>query len=349
MRLRLSLRASKNVAAVAAVSLALAAPAVVHAGKPDILQLTPSSIEVTATPIRSFDGGNGTRFGKLDWRGGLTLTSGSSFFGGFSGLLVLDNGRSLVTVSDAGFWLTAGIDYADGKLSGVEAAKVGQIRALKGKRLERRRDRDAESLGLVSEAAGAAKLLIGFENNARVGRFELGPEGLSPPSAYLDLPKAMQALRGNTGIESIALIGAGPLAGSYVSFAERKSDETGKRIGWVFSGKESRTIRLEPIGNFDVSDIAAMPDGGLLVLERRFRWSEGISIRIRRLSSKALRADQPMLGEILFEAGSGTALDNMEGMAVHRSQSGETIVTLISDDNFSFFQSTVLLQFALIE
>jgi hypothetical protein len=56
-----------------------------------------------------------------------------------------------------------------------------------------------------------------------------------------------------------------------------------------------------------------------------------------------------MPGETIFEAGSGTALDNMEGISVHRSSAGETIVTLISDDNFNFFQSTVLLQFALVE
>jgi hypothetical protein len=36
----------------------------------------------------------------------------------------------------------------------------------------------------------------------------------------------------------------------------------------------------------------------------------------------------------------------MEGLAVHR-EGGETILTLISDDNFSRLQRTLLLEFAL--
>ena len=38
----------------------------------------------------------------------------------------------------------------------------------------------------------------------------------------------------------------------------------------------------------------------------------------------------------------------MEGIAVHRSSSGETIITLMSDDNFnSLLQRNLLLQFTL--
>jgi hypothetical protein len=348
IRLRLRLRVLKAATlAVAAVSLAM--PAAVQAGKPDILNLEDGPIDITATPISSFAAGSETRFGKLDWLGGMRLSSSSKYFGGFSGLAILDGGRGLVSVSDAGFWLTARMIYAGDRPAGLASARIGSIRALNNRRLERRRDRDAEAIGIVSGKGMSAKLVIAFENNARVGRFALGPEGLSPPSGYLDLPKAMRALRNNVGIESIAYLSSGPLAGSFVSFAERTTDDKGGLIGWIFSGAASRTITLAPIGTFDISDIATMPDGGLLVLERRFRWSEGISIRIRRLSPKALQARQPMLGETIFEGGSGTVLDNMEGISVHRSAAGATIVTLISDDNFNFLQSTVLLQFALVE
>jgi hypothetical protein len=39
----------------------------------------------------------------------------------------------------------------------------------------------------------------------------------------------------------------------------------------------------------------------------------------------------------------------MEGIAVHRGARGETVVSLISDDNFnSFLQRTVFLQFTLL-
>jgi hypothetical protein len=39
----------------------------------------------------------------------------------------------------------------------------------------------------------------------------------------------------------------------------------------------------------------------------------------------------------------------MEGIAVHRNAQGETIITLVSDDNFSAIQRNLLLQFALVD
>jgi hypothetical protein len=39
-------------------------------------------------------------------------------------------------------------------------------------------------------------------------------------------------------------------------------------------------------------------------------------------------------------------IDNMEGLSIHPGADGERILTLISDDNFSFLQRTLLLQFA---
>ena len=39
----------------------------------------------------------------------------------------------------------------------------------------------------------------------------------------------------------------------------------------------------------------------------------------------------------------------MEGLSVHRGANGETMLTLISDDNFSALQRTLLLQFVLKE
>jgi hypothetical protein len=39
----------------------------------------------------------------------------------------------------------------------------------------------------------------------------------------------------------------------------------------------------------------------------------------------------------------------MEGLAISKNENGETMLTLISDDNFSMLQRTVLLQFRLRE
>jgi hypothetical protein len=50
-----------------------------------------------------------------------------------------------------------------------------------------------------------------------------------------------------------------------------------------------------------------------------------------------------------MQADLGYQIDNLEGLSVHRSAAGDTVLTLISDDNFSIIQRTILLQFTLVE
>jgi hypothetical protein len=50
-------------------------------------------------------------------------------------------------------------------------------------------------------------------------------------------------------------------------------------------------------------------------------------------------------GEILLTADKSFHVDNMEGLSIHRNAEGQTIFTIVSDDNFSVAQRTLLLQF----
>ena len=52
---------------------------------------------------------------------------------------------------------------------------------------------------------------------------------------------------------------------------------------------------------------------------------------------------------MLIEADLAFQIDNMEGIGIHRNAQGETILTLVSDDNFSVLQRNLLLQFRLVE
>jgi hypothetical protein len=100
---------------------------------------------------------------------------------------------------------------------------------------------------------------------------------------------------------------------------------------------------------FDLTDAAPLPDGGIVLLERRFRFSEGIQMRIRRIAAGELKRGTLMHGEVLLEANDSSNTDNMEAIAVHRAQSGETVLTLMSDDNFSPLQRTLIMQFTVPE
>jgi hypothetical protein len=54
-------------------------------------------------------------------------------------------------------------------------------------------------------------------------------------------------------------------------------------------------------------------------------------------------------GPVIFEADLGYEIDNLEGIDAHVTADGETVLTLISDDNFSMLQRTLILQFTLME
>ena len=71
-------------------------------------------------------------------------------------------------------------------------------------------------------------------------------------------------------------------------------------------------------------------------------------MRIRRVPLTAIKEGATVDGKDLIEADLAYQIDNMEGMAIHRNAAGETIVTLVSDDNFSVIQRNLLLQFVLV-
>src|SRR5690606_11757734 len=83
----------------------------VAAQKPVVSEI--KEIEVTARPIAGFDRQNidRQRFGRLQWRGGLVLSSTAPEFGGWSGLVLDKNGSRVLAISDAGAWLMADVGY----------------------------------------------------------------------------------------------------------------------------------------------------------------------------------------------------------------------------------------------
>ena len=310
----------------------------------------PQSITVDARPIALFQRGSETRrFGELEFRGGLVLTSSSRHFGGWSGLVMEADGRSLFAVSDVGAWLTADLAYDSTRPAGLSRARVGPLLAVGGARLRSKREQDAESVALVDGTLARGSLLIGFERMHRIGRFEIRDRELRPPSSYLRLPPESSRMQPNQGIEALAVLRAGALRGSVVAFAERFTRGSGYHTGWIWVRDEPQRLHLQDIDGFNITDAAGLPDGGLLVLERYFRWTAGVKMRIRRLAPADIAPGARITGRILFEADSSYEIDNMEGIAVHRGAQGETVVSLISDDNFNhFLQRTIFLQFTLL-
>lgn len=318
--------------------------------KPDTRDAEIEPIDVVAKPLAGFEKllPSKTRFGRLEWRGGLVLTSPSENFGGWSGLAIDADGRGFVAVSDAGTWLTGQMTYAGTKPTGIALARQGPIQALGAKVLKRNRDRDAEAVVLVDGTTAGGTLLISFEQNQRIGRFDIGVRGVSAPKGYLEMPPELQRKKRGDGIEAMTILKGGALNGSVVALAEHVLDKAGQHTGWIWVRGKPQKFQLSDIGGFSITGAASLADGSLVVLERRFRWFEGVRMRLRLIPAADLVPGAALSGEILLEADMTQEIDNMEAIAVHSGPRGEAIVTLMSDDNFNgFLQRTLLLQFTL--
>jgi hypothetical protein len=342
-------RPASRMYALAMSSFALLMSAHIAAlAKPETPLDKPVAVAVTAIPI-DFDRDDPGRkqFGKLIFRNGLNLYAKSRHFGGFSGLVIDPSGDSILAVSDAGTWMRAGLTYNGRYLKGLSDVTLGPVLATDGKPLRSDADRDSEALSLASGDTRKGTAYLGFERKHRIAIYPFTANSFGPPGGTVALPAGAKRMRSNQGIEALAAIKTGRLKGTLLVFSERLTGKGGDLQGWLIGGPLPGTILLKRLADFDITDAAALPDGGVVILERRFRYSEGVQMRIRRISQSELKPGALIKGEVLLEANDSLNIDNMEAIAAHRASTGETVITLMSDDNFSPFQRNLIMQFAL--
>ena len=307
-----------------------------------------SAAEVTAVPLSSFErsGGETKTYGKLEWRGGMVLSSSHESFGGWSGLWIEPDGRSLLAVSDAGSWMRGEITYRGRTPTGLQKVVIGPLLTKSSQLLSKNKDRDAEALTLIEGNLKRGTVLISFERNDRIGRFAIVDGKVGAPSGYLPLAPDAKRMK-NEGFEAVTALRGGPNAGSLVAIAEHPLPGQTEHTGWIWIAGEPKAFTLKGVGDYGVTDAASLSDGTLLVLERRFTWLDGVRMRLRRVAADALVAGGVVEGDLLIDTSMSQEIDNMEGLAVVERE-GEALITMISDDNFNkALQRTLLLQFAL--
>ena len=105
-----------------------------------------TAIDVRARSIASFDNRDPTRvrFGALEFRGGLALTSKYEPFGGISAIRVEADGSHFLALTDNGSWLRGRIVSDNGKPAGIADAEMAPMLGPDGKPLAERGWHDAE-------------------------------------------------------------------------------------------------------------------------------------------------------------------------------------------------------------
>jgi hypothetical protein len=308
----------------------------------------PARIAIQATPITAFDNRDPskTRFGVLEFRGGLVLTSADKAFGGISGLHVEPDGVRFIAATDNGSWLRGRIVYQDGKPAGIADAEMAPMLGADGKPLAGRGWFDVESL---TELDGM--FYAGIERVEQIVRFNYRRDGLLARGEPITVPPDFKTFVHNKSLECLASPPAGSsLAGNLIVVTEESLDNAGNHRSFLIKPDSGRVERfsVKRSGGYDISDCTILPPGDLLLLERHYSPARGVAMRIRRVPLAAIQPNALVDGQPLIEADLAYQIDNMEGIAAHRNARGETIITLVSDDNFSVIQRNLLLQFTLV-
>ncbi len=338
-------RAIVTVVAIALATLPGAAPVNAQTREARVAEI--SSLTVRSRPIEAFDPADKSkkRFGALEFRSGLILTSSFKGFGGLSAIRLGADGVSFTALSDKGDWFTGAILYHGKVMTGLADVKSAPMLADDGKPIQSKGWFDSESL-----AFDGAIAYVGLERVNRILRFDFSKGGILSRSEVVATPPAIARLPYNKGLEALVFVPSGlPLSGTLIAISERGLDKSGNLLGFLIGGANPGQFTVRRTADFDISDCALLPSGELLLLERKFSFVSGIGIRIRRIPLASLKPGAVVDGQSIFEADLGEEIDNMEGLDVHRDADGDLVLTMISDDNFSMLQRTLLLQFRLVE
>jgi hypothetical protein len=308
---------------------------------------TPVSIEVNARPLPSFDTRDRSqvRFGSLEYRSGLILTSRFRGFGGLSGLRLDARGERFIAISDKGGWFTGRILYKGREMTGLDDVEASPMLGPDGKPITARGWFDSEAIAL-----DGSYVYVGLERVNQVLRFDFAKGFTRALGEVVPLPPAARKLPYNKGIEALVMVPKGfALARTLIAISERGLDAHGNILAFLLGGKTPGQFSIRRTENFDVSDATLLASGELLLLERKFSLLGGIGVRIRRTALAAVAPGAVIDGPTIFSADLGSEIDNMEGIDAHVTPEGDTVLTLVSDDNFSLIQRNLLLQFTVVE
>jgi hypothetical protein len=303
------------------LTLALAACA-----QPPTLPRTPVAagpgitIKAQPVPVDPTDAGKQV-IGRFSYAGGLMLTSqDTARLHGLSDLKITKDG-ALLAESDEGDLLRARIALdAKGRLVGVTDARMTVLDGVDGKPLQSKQEADSEGVALLANG----DMLVSFEEHDRILVY---PAKGGPPR---EAPSPDVKFPFNLGMEALA---AYPKAGpdAYVVGGEASGQTW---ICKLSGGCVADRLVAKPAEY----GLVAVADGRIAYLLRAWDPIRGSRVSLVLYDPKGAEIARLDLAKPL-------TVDNFEGLAAVPGLHGDIRFYLISDDNFSPSQRTLLLAF----
>ena len=253
-------------------------------------------------------------------------------FGGFSSIAVSPDGTGFLSLSDHGAWVR-GIFSRDAqdRLTGITAGNVTPLLGSGGHPLSEG-NTDSEGVALAPDGG----IYVSFEGPARVRHYD------SPGSKSDDLPgpREFKSMKHNSSLETLCI---GPDGNLYTLPEDSGGAATPFPVFRYQNGNWDRFGTVPRGDEFMTVDCAIGPDGRFYLLKRAFYGLGGFASRLERFDF----GDKGLTGRtVLFQTESGT-FDDLEGLSVWRDRLGKLRATMVSDDNFSMFFVTQIVEFTL--
>lgn len=263
-----------------------------------------------------------------DVLGGLVLRSEDERLGGLSAVEITEGGLGFAALSDRGFLFVGRITRDEtGRVRALDIAEPEVLMARNGRRGPRGA-RDSEGLAITDDG----ELFISYEGDHRVTRRDGAGETILP------VAPGWAGLEPNGSLEALAVDASGTLY-TLPEVSRGPTIPVFRYTGgeWDDSGSIPRSGRFRPVGaDFDDA-------GRFYLLERDFSLLFGFASRIRRFEVTQAGLTG---GAVVWQSAYGTQ-PNLEGLSIWRDARGRLIASMVSDDNYSPFLPSILVEVVL--
>ena len=262
-----------------------------------------------------------------------TWSHDADWFGGISGIELQPDGTSFLAVTDKGMIFAGTLERTEGILTDVV---VERFQPLVDKNGDVRDFPHTDAEGLALDAQG--RVLVSFEHAHRILRYDTWESAADWPS----YTRAWRAFSSNGGMEFLAV----DLDGSILTIPET----SGHRAAETLVYRRYNNSRWEQPYTLPLSDGYSpvggdiTPEGKLYLLERD-HYSFGFKTRVREMTPTP---DGFTDIRTVLETDWGD-YGNLEGLAVSKDDQGRTRLTMVSDNNFLFFQRTHIVEYVLTD
>lgn len=279
--------------------------------------------------------------GQLAYRGGVELRSTNPMFVGLSALEVLDGGR-VIAISDEADWIEAQLTFDDrGYLTGFADVRAALMRDEHGRVLRSKREADSEGLAQLPDG----RFAVSFERTNLIRIYDLnrdGPFGAAELGPQLE---GAERLPENASLEAMAAFDEALLVGA------EGGDAPLTQLWLAPLGVRAPVpARFSyPLSDgFSLTGLDRLPDDGFVALERFYAPVIGPRARITRFAAPTGEGG-PVQPEVLALLEPPFPTDNFEGISAVRGPNGATRIYIVSDNNKSAQQRTLLLAFDIEE